>query len=304
MRVTLIHNPGAGDEQQDAADELPGLIRAAGHDVRYQSAGDSDWSAALLAPADLIVVAGGDGTVGRVAKRMVGRDVPLAVLPMGTANNISRTLGLVDVPHAEQIRGWERGRRVPFDVGLAKGPWGTRYFVEALGLGLFAWSMPAADASYTLANLDDAEAKVDYALKLMKDRLHRCPPIELRASLDGADLSGTYVMFEAMLTQYVGPNLYLAPESKLADGMMDLVLVHDDERNKLEQYLAAWQDDRSHRPHLSAYRGRHLQIEWTGLHVHLDDEVWPGEDSLPPSQQTALIEVTIQRKAVEFISPA
>ncbi len=94
MRVTLIYNPGSGDDEQPAADQFLELIRAAGHVVSYRPWNSDEWHAALVDPGDLVAVAGGDGTVGAVAGRLVGRHVPIAVLPVGTANNISKTLGL------------------------------------------------------------------------------------------------------------------------------------------------------------------------------------------------------------------
>src|SRR5688572_16963626 len=94
VRVTLIHNPGAGEDDQPSGTELQALIRKAGHDVRYQSADEKTWMSVLEEPADVIAVAGGDGTVGGIAKKLVGRRVPIAPLPLGTANNISKTLGL------------------------------------------------------------------------------------------------------------------------------------------------------------------------------------------------------------------
>ena len=83
-------------------------------------------------------MAGGDGTVAGVTRRMVGRGVPVAILPSGTANNIARSLGLLKRPFEELVRGWRDARRVKLDVGIAYGPWGQRYFVEGLGAGLFA----------------------------------------------------------------------------------------------------------------------------------------------------------------------
>ena len=136
MRVTLIHNPGAGKHGKDELEKLLSLIREAKHEVRYQSAKDDDWAKALEAPADLVAVAGGDGTVSRVAKRMIGRGVPLAALPAGTANNISTTLGLVGRPLEELVRGWNDARRMKLDIGVAQGPWGRRYFVEGFGVGM------------------------------------------------------------------------------------------------------------------------------------------------------------------------
>src|SRR5512138_2801833 len=94
MRVTLIHNPGSGDDAQPTAESLIALIRAAGHEVAYWSSHDDDWIAALSEPPELIAIAGGDGTIGDVSKHLVRRGIPTATLPVGTANNISRTLGV------------------------------------------------------------------------------------------------------------------------------------------------------------------------------------------------------------------
>src|SRR5215813_12881952 len=73
MKVTLIHNPDAGDDQQLSADALLELICRAGHTARYQSSKDESWQSALEQPCDLVAVAGGDGIVGAVAKTLIGR---------------------------------------------------------------------------------------------------------------------------------------------------------------------------------------------------------------------------------------
>ena len=73
MRVTLIHNPGAGRQGAGEAAILRRLLEESGCDVRYQSPSEPGWKRALAKPADLVVVAGGDGTVARVTRRMVGR---------------------------------------------------------------------------------------------------------------------------------------------------------------------------------------------------------------------------------------
>ena len=104
-RVTLIHNPSAGDEETEA-DHLLSLIRKAGHDVVDISVKDDDYRAALESPGDLVAVAGGDGTVRKVATKVIGRGIPIAILPVGTANNISRSLG-IDGPLEELIAKWD-----------------------------------------------------------------------------------------------------------------------------------------------------------------------------------------------------
>jgi len=302
MQVTLIHNEGAGDEDQPSAERLRELIRSAGHEVSYRSARDDDWASALCAPADIIAVAGGDGTIGRVAKRMAGSAIPLAVLPMGTANNISRTLGIADVSLEQLIAAWERRHVRKLEVGVARGPWGCRRFIEGLGAGVFAWTMPEADASGTLASLDNADRKIAYALQMLKDRLEACPPIPFRAALDGDDLSGDYVLFEAMVTRYIGPNLYLAPHADPSDGCLDVVMVSEAERNLLRDYLSSWQNGETRRAALPTRRGRHLILEWTGFHLHIDDDIWPDEGEQTPLAPTR-IDITIQAPSLSVLVP-
>ena len=302
MRVTLIHNEGAGDEDQPSAERLCELIRRAGHELSYRSARDDDWESALRGPYDIIAVAGGDGTIGRVAKHMVGSVIPLAVLPTGTANNISRTLGIVDVSLEQLIAAWERRHVRKLEVGVARGPWGCRRFIEGVGAGLFAWTMPEADASGTLASLDNADRKIAYALQMLKDRLEACPPIPLRATLDGDDLSGDYVLFAAMITRYIGPNLYLAPHADPHDGCLDVVMVSEAERSLLRDYLSSWQNGETRRAALPTRRGRHLILEWTGFHLHIDDDIWPDEDAQTPTAPTR-IDIAVEAQAVGVLVP-
>jgi diacylglycerol kinase family enzyme len=84
-----------------------------------------------------VLAAGGDGTTAKVACWLVDSGIPLGVLPLGTANNLARALGFVASPE-EIIARLEGGKKRAFDVGLAYGPWGERYFFEAAGGGLLA----------------------------------------------------------------------------------------------------------------------------------------------------------------------
>lgn len=301
VRVTLIHNPGAGDDDQPDAEALKALVRAAGHDVRYQACRDETWAAVLDEPADIVAVAGGDGTVGRVAKKLIGRKLPVAPLPLGTANNISKTLGLTDLTLEEIVAGWDLERHTAFDAGVAKGPWGSRYFVEGMGVGLFACTIPVADESKTLASLSDADAKVSYALGMLQQRLARCPPHALELKLDGKDMSGDYVLFEAMNMEFVGPNLYLAPDIAPTDGLLDIVLVTTAERDKLNESLATWQGGELVRPNLTRHRAARVQMEWTGFEVHFDDEPWPTEKQ--DGAALRHIELSVERNALSFLTP-
>lgn len=299
MRVTLIHNPGAGSSGKDDARKLEKLLDREGHEVRYQSSKGDDWKRALRKTADLVVVAGGDGTVGRVVRRMVGRGVPVAVLPSGTANNIARTFHLLDRSFEDLVRGWERARRVKLDMGVAKGPWGERYFIEGVGAGLFAQMLARPKKDAKRGRPDNV---VDRALRRLQHMAVHCEAVDVAAALDGKDISGRYLLFEAINLRYVGPNMFLAPDGKPGDGLLDVVLVTEDERARLLEYLNKWQDNRERLAVLPTRRGRRLQIEWTGYELHIDDKLYPRKND-DPDAMAGVLEARIEAAAVEFLVP-
>jgi diacylglycerol kinase family enzyme len=301
LRVTLIHNPGSGDDSHPSRGQLEALIREAGHKVRYQSVREKGWSKVLKKETDMVAVAGGDGTVGKVVRRLVGRGIPIAVLPLGTANNIARTLGIAGLSVMQLIPSWDSSRHQAFDAGVAKGPWGSRHFIEAIGVGLFSSAMGHLDEDETLENLPDAEVKVTYTLQLLREFLVDCKTTQLTATLDDKDVSGKYLLFEAMLMQYLGPNLYLAPDIVPDDGLFDLVLVAEKDRTTLHDHLESWQEGNPWPSEFRTLRGAHLQIEWTGFPIHIDDKRWPEEGKQKP--KAAAIDVTIERKAIDFLVP-
>ncbi|HEY5900138.1 MAG TPA: diacylglycerol kinase family protein [Burkholderiales bacterium] len=298
MRVTLIHNPGAGRQGAGQTARLRSCLAASGYDVRYQSSKEEGWKKALRKPADLVVVAGGDGTVARVTRRMVGRGVPMAVLPSGTANNIARTLGLVERPFEELVRGWREARRVKLDVGVAAGPWGERYFVEGVGAGLFA-GMLADPAS---GKVKARAGAVEHGLDRLRDAALHCEPVDIAAVLDGEDISGRYILLEAVNLRYVGPNLHLAHDSQPGDGQFDVVLVTETERERLVHYLEQWQNNRERIGMLPTRRGRRLQIEWTGFPLHIDDKLRP-KSKVKPKQMAGVVEARLAGDTVEFLVP-
>jgi diacylglycerol kinase (ATP) len=134
MRITLVYNPTAGDGLE--ADALGALLEEAGHKARVVSRKES-WREALAKPADLVVAAGGDGTVRQVAIELAGSDTPMAILPMGTANNVGRTLGLLGDARLV-IQSWSRTEPLPFDLGTVHAPWGEETVVESFGGGAIA----------------------------------------------------------------------------------------------------------------------------------------------------------------------
>src|SRR4030095_14033408 len=108
---------------------------------------------------DIVAVAGGDGTVGKLARCLIGSRTPIAVLPMGKANNVAKMLGLTGRPLEDLIKEWKSARCVNFDAGVASGPWGSQCFIEGFGVGLFAETISRLDGREILdpAHSDDSK---------------------------------------------------------------------------------------------------------------------------------------------------
>jgi len=303
MRVLLVHNPGAGDDSTPGPKELKALLEDAGHEFEFVPARGPEWKKALKEEKfDAVAVAGGDGTVAKVARRAIGRDVPIAVLPMGTANNIAKTLGVRDIPMPELIAGWDSAQRKRMDAGVVGGPWKSRYFIEAVGAGLFAVAIPEVDANPTMAKLKDAEAKATYAKQVVRERLKKCRPLELDIRLDGEKHSGEYILFEVMNIEFVGPNLYLAPKSATDDGAFDVVLITEKQRRKLEEFLESWQEGVTVPPDFTTFKASRIEVNWTGFDVHIDDAVYPKKEKAREKAPAALT-IEMEHDALEFLVP-
>jgi diacylglycerol kinase family enzyme len=298
MRVTLIHNPTAGDEDH-SRERLLTLIRAAGYEAVYHSSKE-DIGAALKEPGDLVVVAGGDGTVRKVAMHTIETGAPIAILPVGTANNISKSLGITS-PEDELIQGWSTARRKRFTVGQATSSWGEEIFIEGMGMGLFTRAM-------TLLEYVDGKAPDDFSSaydKLYRDLsalivlVSEFSPINLKVTIDGQDVSGPYLLMEVMNMNYIGPNLHLAPDADPSDGYLDFVFLAEDNRENFARYLAKRLAGKEAAPPVRVIKGRHLQFHWRGTAIHLDDKIWTDGITVPSSLQ--VIDVKMGDKFVEFL---
>ena len=138
MKALLIQHQGAG-KGNTSRKALTEAIEAAGWKLRHLERKDAGAKAIRAAKPDLIVIAGGDGTVAKVLAMLPDRTVPVAIVPTGTANDIARSLGIDGEPKAI-VEGWDMGRRRRFDIGNAHGPWGCRPFAEGVGFGAVAES--------------------------------------------------------------------------------------------------------------------------------------------------------------------
>jgi diacylglycerol kinase (ATP) len=280
MRVALVHNVTAGDREYESED-LVGLLREAGHEVDEFGKKKRDVARAIASRPDLLAVAGGDGTVAKAATALRDSALPLFILPTGTANNIARSLGFAgSVP--EIIGALASAQPVRLDIGHVSAPWGEKAFVEAAGVGFIGTVLRRGRSTRgrverfvrTVGRPMDKQlqgAARGFARLL---RHHTARYHEVRA--DGEDLSGEYLVVEAMNIRQVGPRLTLAPHARPGDGLLDLVLVRPEDRAELAEYFASLETLRDFPPVISR-RVRQVEMSWRAGDGHVDDEPWPRD---------------------------
>ena len=220
MKTTLIYNPSAGGSNTVASVDLEAALCAIGLEAIHRpTTSEDDLEQALENPGDLVVVAGGDGSVRAVASHLAGRGVPLTVLPMGTANNIGAALGLTGPP-LELIVALEQPRRRWLDLGRVQGPWGEKLFLEGAGVGLFASVMAAYGPDDGKSPLRALTAGVQTITAYVAPDCH--------LTLDGVLRSDRCLLVEAMNTPAIGPRLRLAPDADPSDGWLEVITISDD----------------------------------------------------------------------------
>ena len=272
--VLVIHNPDAGDGAHPVS-LLRRVLAGAGYRPRYVST-EMAWQAALADPADLVVVIGGDGTVGGAVRLLAGRESQVALLPTGTANNLAKMLGIAGDAR-DVVRAWREGSVVPLDVWQVEAGTHREPFVEAMGGGLLAT---------VIANARDLEPptfilgnEFDRALHLLRRASEAEPSRRWEIEIDGVDHSGEYIGVEVMNGPFVGPNVPLAPDATPGDGELDVVLLREDDRASLVrrfESLATAQAPAPSSLHIARGRAVHVTPP-SGVALHLDGETWdPG----------------------------
>jgi diacylglycerol kinase family enzyme len=270
------------------------LIAREGHELVRVIEHPADASRLADPPAELAVAAGGDGTISDAVRAMVGRGVPLAVLPLGTANNIAFTLGLRD-PLEQLVRGWHGAARRPLDIGVLYGAGDPRPFVEAAGGGLVEACMTSI-LRRPMRGGEPPPWQLVRALRRYAQTLARLRPRRWSLELDGTPLTGEFLLVEVLNTRAVGPNLELAPHADPSDGAFAVVTARESDRAALAAYVADRLAGREGRLELPAASARCVDIRDVDA-LHVDDALVqvPLGAEVAIRMQTAAATVLVSR---------
>lgn len=218
MKICLIVNPRAGASRRiGAVDQALECLRrwATSIEIRETTEEGAEQLAAAIAPGmyDLVVAAGGDGTVNEVVNGIRG-DTPVGILPLGTMNVLARELRIPvdDVPAACRVL--QTGTPRSIDLGLCNG----RRFVLMAGVGFDADAVKEVQAG--IKNVVGGIAYVMSALQQLGAR----PPIRFRMRLDGRRVRHTGRMLLIANSRLYAGDIEIAPGASISDGYLDVCL--------------------------------------------------------------------------------
>ena len=233
MRVHCLVNDRSG-RRRVGADAVRDAFRGAGvgeADLVVQACSTPRSLAALIGAAlesrpDVLVAAGGDGTVSAVAARLAGCSTPLGVLPSGSLNHFARDLGMPLELEAAAVA-IVSGRTRAIDLGEVNG----RPFINNAGLGVYPHALRVRD------RWRQRLGKWPAAALGMAAAIARWPRLELEVALPGETLRGHLPLL------FVGNNRYavgwpqLGSRERLDEGRLSVIAAREPTRRALVRAL-------------------------------------------------------------------
>ena len=287
-RARLIVNPVSGNDQPNPM-KLPDIMAAMeAEDIRCDLAfTKADSSPALIAQQaveegyDMVVVGGGDGTVSEVAKGLVHAPIPLGVVPIGTYNNIARSLNL-PTTIAEACFVLAHGQIKSIDVGFANN---EHYFLEAAGVGLDAALFPLGEeikggrwgrmlqAVQLAIGYEPQRLRIQFDRPLSEASLSSTRRrFSRRASTTRRELSLDALLVVIANGPYYGTGFTVAPDAIIDDGLLTVSVYRDFSKWELIRHF--WSISRGqyhYSPKLETYRVAEVQLTSKAkLPVHID----------------------------------
>jgi diacylglycerol kinase (ATP) len=216
------------------------------------------------------------------------------LLPLGTANNIAKSLGISG--HAKEIiSNLDKDKRQKYDVGRIKGLKCAKMFLESFGFGVFPELMKSMKEQ-----ADRETGTPEEELKLAVELLHRIilnnTLQRFHISVDGTEQTGKYLLAEVMNIASLGPNLRLNPDADPGDGKFEVVLIPENMRTEFADYVSNMVNGTGKDFTPLIIRGKDIIISTDSKLVHIDDQ-------LKELKKPSTVTITPEQGKLEFLIP-
>lgn len=275
MKALLIINPTAGRLRSQPLPEIESAFRDQGRyklDI-HPTTGPGDATAAARQAAsegyELVVAAGGDGSIFEVANGLVGTETALGVVPIGTENVLAREMGvpLQAGPACRYLL--DRQPRV-----IDTGKLGDQHFVCFAGIGFDA---------HVAHSLPSARKKRFGALAYFLTSAEKLRPYNsvarrVKLTLDGDKVELDFWILVVSNIRRYGGGLVPAPRAVVDDGLLDVCVFPKANYLEIMRQMAATSRGRHlELPGVRYFQARRIEIETQPAEqIQLDGDAWPG----------------------------
>lgn len=292
--IALLVNPASGRRRSAVlAVRLKEALRAAGarvHVYTGRSAADSRRLARLAVSdrPDALVAVGGDGLVHQALQGVVGSDVPLAVVPAGTGNDIARAFGTGRATARGMARAILDGRTRPSDVvrlTLADGT--RRYYLSVLACGF------DARVNERVNNFRFGMGRVGYLAGIVAE-LHTFRPIDFEIDIDGRTIAEPGMLVAVGNTDSYGGGLKVCAGAEPDDGLLDVVFMREASKGRfVRQFPRVFNGSHVELDEVRLERGASVTIRGEAGVAYADGE----------RMGTPTLKCEVVPKAVEMLDP-
>ena len=171
-----------------------------------------------LDKVDVIAVYGGDGSIAEVAQVLKGSNTPLAIIPGGTANVISKELGIPqNTLEALELLKSSQNECIQIDMASAN----DKLFMIRVNIGIMADMV--IDASYEMKN---TYGQLAYGIAGMQSVIHT-EPVKYKMKIDGLEVLEEGVALTVTNCGNIGiENYSFLPDISISDGFLDVILLN------------------------------------------------------------------------------
>jgi diacylglycerol kinase (ATP) len=222
QRAQLIFNPASGRDDENNADRLSRVVSSLREhgiqaDIGLKTSGKAARALAdkaVRAGHSLVVVAAGDGTIGDVAARLIGTSTVLGIVPIGTMNNVARSLGVpLDIDDACALIGMGTTRHIDMGRVVSTANPKPEYFLECAGVGLSAVAAAAGQAF---------EKRHWRMLPAALRKFFEAKLGAVTIEMDGVAVAASTRIVTVSNAPLMGNNMLAAPEARMDDGFLDV----------------------------------------------------------------------------------
>lgn len=222
-KLKLIYNPFSGNKSfKFDLDICAGIFQQGGYEVhlfRTLIPGDIETHIAQMDDDyDMIVASGGDGTINIVVNAMMkrGLQMPLGIIPSGTANDFATFLGFKAGHVEESCRAMVETKPVAIDLGLINS---DTYFINVCAGGLLTNVSQVVDK-----DVKNALGRLSYYLKGM-EQFPTFRKIPFRITTSNAVIEDSFYLYMIMNSSGTGGFTKLSPEASIKDGKFELLAI-------------------------------------------------------------------------------